>query len=124
MDSPKKVTLLLSALPDPGEASSFENFVGSQTAEVTEEVILKCLYTKNEADYDESFVGYENVISGTLYLSPKQLTKAVGTFRLDGRTVKFIMDGREYNTLGVELMEELYGTCVAVAFKLKDKLRG
>jgi hypothetical protein len=123
-NSPKVVTIILVQLPQEGEPATFENFTGIQAAEVTKTVTLNCLYNKNDLDFDESYAGYQNIASGTLYFSPKQLIQAFGTFRLDGREVRFVLDGKEYNTIDVSLSEELFDTCIAVEFNIKDKLRG
>lgn len=103
--------------------SSIEDFVGSKP-ENSQDFVLNCLYEKNSNEFTEELVGTQKLRTGTIYLSPLQLVPLFGEFKLDPRKVNFILDGSEYLTTKVSAKEELFDSCIAVEFTIKDKLRG
>lgn len=124
LNSPKTVTLRLLELDEVNSTSSFEDFTGTAEPAISKEVKFPCLFKKNEVDYDDSFIGFNNVVDGRIYLSPKQLLINFGTFRLDARQVNFILDGQEFNCVKVVFLEELFEMPIGIEFTIKDKLRG
>ena len=124
LNSPKTVTLRLLELDEVNSTSSFEDFTGTAEPAISKEVKFPCLFKKNEVDYDDSFIGFNNVVDGRIYLSPKQLLINFGTFRLDARQVNFILDGQEFNCVKVAFLEELFEMPIGIEFTIKDKLRG
>ena len=124
LNSPKTVTLRLLELDEVNSTSSFEDFTGTAEPAISKEVKFPCLFKKNEVDYDDSFIGFNNVVDGRIYLSPKQLLRNFGTFRLDARQVNFILDGQEFNCVKVVFLEELFEMPIGIEFTIKDKLRG
>lgn len=124
INSPKTVTLRLLELDEENTTGSFEDFTGTTEPATSKEVSFPCLYKKNKLEFDDSFIGFNNIVDGRIYLSPKQLTNAFGTFRLDARQVNFILDGVEYNCVKVSFLEELFSMPIGVEFTIKDKLRG
>lgn len=124
LNSPKTVTLRLLELDEENSTSSFEDFTGTAEPAILKEVQLPCLFKKNELAFDDSFVGFNNIVDGRIYVSPKQLIKFFATFRLDARQVEIILDGQTFVCVKVAFMEELFDMPIAVEFTIKDKLRG
>ena len=124
LNSPKTVTLRLLELDEVNSTGSFEDFTGTAEPAILKEVQFPCLFKKNELDFDDSFVGFNKIVDGRIYLSPKQLLKYFDTFRLDARQVVFNLDGQDFICVKVMYMEELFDMPIAIEFSLKDKLRG
>lgn len=122
MQSPRSVTLYIEEADK--KAGSVKEFMGSsprnRKSEKTHKVLYESIISPNVRDQ----VGYVKSQSGVIYLSPIDLKESYGTYKIDERGTRIIMNGYTYLVDHVEYLEELFESCVAVELWLREAKKG
>lgn len=121
MLSPMEIDLITTSTVLP--VDKLHDFVGA-SERVPEATKFKALYKYDITGANRGKAGVSEVFSGELYLSPLQLEPVYGKFPYDKRIVKVGLAGQIYIVDWIDYKEQLYGSCIAVVFHLKDNLRG
>lgn len=121
MRSPMLITLRVVNVGN--NEGSIEDFVGSSDRTFTDHKV-HALYNYNIIPYDRDKSGYSNDISGEVFVSPLELQRVIGTFRVDRKKTHVIFTDQEVALKEIEYMEPLFNSCVAIKLIMDDLTRG
>ncbi len=101
-----------------------ETFFGDSDRVIKRELALPCLYEKFVNNREREKVGLPTTVDGVIYFSPLQLVPLFDTFKLNINSFVFEFQGRTQVVENVTYMEEIFNSCIAVRFGIRDNLKG
>lgn len=99
--------------------SDFTEFVGERER-VIKHYTLKCLYRRDFSPMQREKFGYEEDITGVVFLAPDHISKAVGTEFLDETKITVTFAGFDYTASRVIRRGDLFNTCISIEITLVE----
>ena len=123
-NTPYEIELEISSVDKSSTDGDFlSSFVGD-SKRTSEIYTFKALYEKEISDRTREKYGLPKEVNGIVYLSPLQLIKKFGTFKLDWNRTKVHFEGSVQVINKIVYLEQLYGSCIGIQIFVQDVLKG
>lgn len=125
VNTPYEIELEISTVDKSSSTDGdfLSSFVGD-SKRTSETYTFKALYEKEISDRTREKYGLPKEVNGIVYLSPLQLIKKFGTFKLDWNRTKVHFEGSTQVINKIVYLEQLYGSCVGIQIFVQDALKG
>lgn len=125
IQTPHVITLEVFSVEDKIDTGEFDldSFVGD-SVRTSKKYQFNALYEKDISTRTREKYGITNLVNGIVYLSPIQVSKEFGTYKVDKNKTVVHFNGATQVIDKIDYLDELFNSCIAIQIFLRDDTKG